>query len=74
MLERFASDSTFCFKAESASDIVNTFKLVTMSVTSRSASQNPNDFPGANVADDMPQSRRSQVSSAKNEDDEYDDE
>lgn len=69
MLERFASDSTFCFKAESAADIVNTFKLVTMSVTSRSASKNPNDFPGANISDDMPKSRRSQVSSTNDDDD-----
>ena len=71
MLESFASDSTFCFKAESAADIVNTFKLVTMSVTSRSASQNPNDFPGANITDDVPKSRRSQVNSV-DDDDMYD--
>ena len=39
-----------------------------MSVTSRTASKNPNDFPSANVTDNMPKGSGAQVNSADDED------
>jgi len=47
MLNSFVSTAENCKKAENASDIVAAFKFVTMSVSSRTASGNPNVFAGA---------------------------
>ena len=71
MLKNFASDESFVFKAEDANDIYNKFKLVTMSITSRTASTNPNDFAGANNTASETPSRRSQVFSSNNIEDDY---
>ena len=47
MLRTFVSAPENCKKAENASEIVDALKFVTMSVSSRSASGNPNVFAGA---------------------------
>ena len=47
MLRTFVSTSENCKKAENASEIVDALKFVTISVSRRSASGNPNIFAGA---------------------------
>lgn len=47
MLRTFVSVPENCKKAENAAEIVDALKFVTMSVSSRSASGNPNIFAGA---------------------------
>ena len=76
MLERFASESSLCFRAEDAADIKSKMKLIETITTNhakevsnkQAAGKNPNDFPGANVANDKPKNYKPQA------DDEYDDE
>lgn len=45
MLNTFASQSDWCMHAENTADIVKAFKFVTMSVSARTVSNNPNVFP-----------------------------
>ncbi len=47
MLNKFASQSDWCMHAENTADIVKAFKFVTMSVSARTVSNNPNVFPGS---------------------------
>ncbi len=50
MLEQFTGDKNMVFFAEGASDIAQCFKKVTMSVSTRSRSSNPNVVPTLNDA------------------------
>ena len=50
MLRKFVSVPENCKKAENATEIVDALKFVTMSVSSRSASSNPNVFAGGAVS------------------------
>jgi uncharacterized protein YegL len=68
MLEQFTGDSSTVFFAEEASDIANNFKKVTMSVSMRSKSVNPNAVPLAQGSFDKP---NTDVSSNDNDDDEF---
>lgn len=70
MLKSFVSDSSFYFKAEDAADITAKFNLVTMSVASRTASKNADDFPGAVPSASRSVSRRATVKT-ESDDDEY---
>ena len=80
MLERFASESSLCFRAEDAADIKSKMKMIGTITTTHAADvsnkeaagKNPNDFPGANVSVDVPKGRGAQGNS--DDDDEYDDE
>ena len=45
VLERFTQDSNMVFFAEDAKDISEQFKTITMSVSTRATSQNPNQIP-----------------------------
>lgn len=56
MLGMFADNEESMFEAEDASDIVSMFQKITMSVSMRSRSQNPNSIPKANVSYDAPAS------------------
>jgi phage/colicin/tellurite resistance cluster terY protein len=68
MLKSFVSDSAFYFKAENAADIIAKFNLVTMSVASRAASKNADDFPGAVSTASRSVSRRTSVKTESDED------
>lgn len=46
VLKRFASENDFCMTAENVADIPKAFNFITMSVSTRSASANPNVFAG----------------------------
>ena len=70
MLKSFVSDPTFYFKAEDAADITAKFNLVTMSVASRTASKNADDFPGAAPSASRSASRRA-TAKTESDDDEY---
>lgn len=50
MLNKFASQPDWCMHAENTADIVKAFKFVTMSVSARTVSNNPNVFPGSTTA------------------------
>ena len=52
VIRRFAEDDGHVFDAENAEDIPASFKKVTMSVSKRSRSRNPNEIPGAARGDD----------------------
>ena len=45
VLERFTQDSNMVFFAEDAKDISDKFKTITMSVSTRATSKNPNQIP-----------------------------
>lgn len=51
ILEKFADNQQFVFHAEDAHDISANFKKITMSVSQRSVSKNPNAIPHANGAE-----------------------
>ena len=45
MLEKFTGNPTLVFMAEGAKDIAGCFKKITMSISTRASSQNPNAIP-----------------------------
>lgn len=61
MLSRFASDGAVV-RAEDASQISDAFNFITMSISNRAASQNPDFFPGAEKASNGIKSYKSFVS------------
>ena len=72
MLRGFVSSDEFLFQAENASDIAAKFKLITMSVSQRRVSGNPNDFPGADQVGSQHTSRRAaSVQDSSDDDDDY---
>lgn len=65
VLQMFAKDRDHLFEAENAGEISKAFKLISMSVSQRSKSKNPNEIPNAGFKFDgapasaPPQSKRS---------------
>lgn len=68
MLKSFVSDSAFYFKAEDADDIAGKLDQISTTITQRTTTKNPNDFPGAVPTASRSVSRRTSVKTESDED------